>query len=304
MATTARPDPTRRNARSARTTRALRRVTLAQTVSLENLRLAHWLSASLALVAAVGAAIGAFNSGIFRDPPMTAGNAQGTSLVILLVAVPALVVSMMLEARGSARAGIVWLGALGYILYNSILFSFDVAFNRLFPFHVAMLSLALWSLVVLLIQVDTNELRARFTPNRNLRLIAIYLVASAALFLVTWMRDFVPALIHNTSPGSLDKTLMLTNPIQVMDLSATLPLMFLAGIWLWRRQPWGYLLAGLLLVTLTIETLSIAVDQIFGHRHDSTQSLEAVPLMVGLTLIGLYATVVFLRGMRERPTTE
>jgi uncharacterized membrane protein len=304
MATTARPGPTRRTSRTQRTSSAPRRETIARPSSLEKLRLAHWLSASLALVATGASAIGVFNPGIFRDPPMTAGNAQGTALVILLVAVPALIVSMILEARGSTQGGIVWLGALGYVLYNSVIFSFDAAFTRLFPAYVAMLALALWSLVVLLIQVDTEGLSSRFTPSRNMRMIAVYLVGSAVLFLVTWMRDFVPALIHNTTPDSLDKTLMLSNPIQVMDLSATLPLMILGGIWLWRQRAWGYLLAGTLVVMLTIEALSIAVDQFFGHRHDSTQSLGAVPLMIVFTLIGLWASVTYLREMHNESIEE
>ena len=69
-----------------------------------NLRLAYWLSAALAVVALVASAVGVFVLGIFRDPAMTVGNARGTALVILVVAVPTLVVSMILAARGSLRA--------------------------------------------------------------------------------------------------------------------------------------------------------------------------------------------------------
>ena len=39
---------------------------------------------------AVVSAIAVFNPGIFRDPAMTAGNARGTALVMLVVAVPLL----------------------------------------------------------------------------------------------------------------------------------------------------------------------------------------------------------------------
>src|SRR5437764_2261503 len=72
------------------------------------------LSGALAVVAAVASAVGVFHSDIFRDPAWTAGNAQGTALVILAVAVPTVVISMVLTARGSLRAQIVWLGGLSY----------------------------------------------------------------------------------------------------------------------------------------------------------------------------------------------
>ena len=71
------------------------------------------LSALLVPVAGTAAAIGLFNPGIYRDAAMTAGNARGTALVILAVALPAVAVSLVLTARGSLRAQIVWLGALG-----------------------------------------------------------------------------------------------------------------------------------------------------------------------------------------------
>jgi hypothetical protein len=45
---------------------------------------------------------------------------------------------------------------------------------------------------------------------------------------------------------------------------------------------------------LTVETLSIAVDQTLGHLHDPSQSLGAVPFMIVLTLIGLTMSCLFL----------
>ena len=93
--------------------------------------------------------------------------------------------------------------------------------------------------------------------------------------------------------------MMLTSPVQVLDLSITLPLCVLAGIWLWRRRSWGYLLSGVLLSMLVIETASIATDQVFGSCTIQ-RPLEVVPVFVVLTLIGLVPTVALLRNLRHR----
>ena len=69
-----------------------------------DLRLAYGLSVALAVVALVGSAVGVLFPEIFRDPAMTVGNARGTALVILVVAVPDLVVSMTLT--GAVRSGL------------------------------------------------------------------------------------------------------------------------------------------------------------------------------------------------------
>ena len=198
--------------------------------------LAYWLSSTLAVLALFASAVGVFFPQIFRDAAVTAGNARGTDLVILVVAIPALVISMALAARGSLRAQIVWLGALGYILYNAVFFAFAVVFNPLFLVYVAALSLALWALVTLLMAVDIPRLRAGFSRGLPVRAIALYLIVTTLLFALTWLRDIVPALLSGATPVSLEGTKMLTNPIQVVDLAVGFPLTILAAIWLWRRR--------------------------------------------------------------------
>src|SRR6185437_13897771 len=69
------------------------------------------------------------------------GSARGTALVVLLAGVPVLACSMLLAARGSAAAVITWLGAAGFLLYNSLMFVFATPANRLFPLYLAMLAL-------------------------------------------------------------------------------------------------------------------------------------------------------------------
>jgi len=260
-----------------------------------NFQSAWRLSGILIFVTLVQSAVGAFFPTIFRDPPMSAGNAQGTDVVILFVALPTLVASMFLSARGSLRAQIIWAGTLSYILYNAVLFAFDVAFNSLFLLYVATLSLALWSLVALLVHLDVESIRARFASKMPVRAFASYLLLISVLFFVTWMRQILPALFETTTPAFLHGTNMLTSPVHVLDLGFALPLGILGAVWLWQRKGWGYLLAGLMLSMMTIETASIAVDQFFGHLSDPTASPDAVPLFVALTLIGLVVVIAYLR---------
>jgi hypothetical protein len=264
-------------------------------------KLAYWLSSILAVVATVASAIGVFHPSLFRDTAMTTGNAQGTDLVILVVAVPTLVISMLLTARGSLRAPILWLGALCYVLYNAVFFAFDVAFNQMFFLYVAVLSLTAWSLVALLMSIDAARVRACITDQLPVRTIAAYLLVTTGLFAATWLRDIVPALANLTVPGSLQGTLMLTNPIQVIDFAFWFPLTVLAAVWLWRRRPWGHVLAGMFLVYGVIEALSVASDQTFGHLNDPAQSAAMVPVFGVLALIALVPLLLFLHAVRRWP---
>ena len=262
------------------------------------------LSLALAIVAGVAAAVGAFIPSVFRDPAMWAGNARGTSCVVLLVAMPVLIEAMMRARQGSRRAQVVWAGALGYILYNAVLFTFAVTFNRMFFVYVAMLSLGTWSLVSLLGRIDVDAFAAEFSERLPVRAIGAYLVLTAVAFAALWLADVAPALMGGSLPASLRGTSLVTNPIEVMDFAFTLPLCALGGVWLWRRLPRGYLIAGITLVGLLIESVSVATDQFFGHVADPAQPTTAIPVFVALTIVGLVPLMVYLKyldgGSRSR----
>lgn len=263
-----------------------------------SLILAYRLSALLAAVTLIHAAVGAFWPGIFRDPPMTAGNAQGTAVAMLLAALPALVGSMILAARGSLRARLVWLGALSYLFYNAVIYCFAVAFNALFLLYVASLSLSFWAMLVLLLRADVEELRARFAETLPARAFAVYVLAAAGMFCVLWMGQVVPALFESGRPAFLAGTDLLTSPVHVLDLGFALPISALGAVWLWQRKGWGFLLTGLMLCMLVIETASIALDQWFGHLRDPAASPAAVPIFAALTVIGLVVLATYLRYLR------
>jgi hypothetical protein len=260
----------------------------------------RWSSALVA-VAAVTAGIGAFHPDVFRDPAWTTGNAQGTELVILLVALPTVVISMMLAARGSLRARITWLGALSYILYNSAFFAYGIHFNSLFLLYAATLSLAVWSIVALLRATAVRSLRAHVAPHAPVRVLASYLAVSTALFALVWLKDVVPAILGNRAPAGLTDTGMITNPVQMTDFAFAFPLTVLAAVWLWQRRAWGYVLAGMYLVYGVIEAISVATDQTFGHLRDGSHSIAVVPAFAVLALIELVPAVVFLRSLRRGP---
>lgn len=259
-------------------------------------RLAYRLSIPLAVVAVITSAASFVFWGVFhRDMPVGIGNMRGTALTMLVIAAPILVGSMVLAARGSLRAQFVWLGCLGYIAYNAVLFCFGAHFNSFFLLFAALLALSFWALLTLLREVDL-ALVSRACARVPARVVAVYMLLTLILFGAVWLRDIVPATIDNTTPATFKGTGLTQNPIYVLDFAFTFPLLGVGAFWLWRRRAWGYVLGGTMVIMLTLETAGIAVDQVFGHVHDPSQSLGAAPIMVSLTAIGALFSVLFLRG--------
>jgi hypothetical protein len=58
----------------------------------------------------------------------------------------------------------------------------------------------------------------------------------------------------------------------------------------------------MMLIMLTIETASIAIDQSFGHLHDPTVSTAAVVPMLVLTIVGVFFSSIFLLGVSSGGT--
>ena len=130
---------------------------------------AYWLSAGLAVAAAAGSLLTFAVPAVLRGTAVMNGSARGTALVVLLAGVPTLACSMLLAARGSAAAVITWLGAAGFLLYNSLMFAFATPANRLFPLYLAMLALAAWSAGAVLWQADVAAFGALFSARTPVR---------------------------------------------------------------------------------------------------------------------------------------
>ncbi len=258
-------------------------------------RYAWRTSTALAITAALTAVLSFFFWRIFeRDPPMTVGNMRGTALTVFALAVPIQVASMMLARRGSPRGVFVWLGCLAYLAYNAVMFCFAVRFNSLFLPCTAFLALAFWAPLTLLRSIDVSQLAANCqrVPARS---VTAYLVLSALAFAWLWLSAIIPASIDNRMPEALAQSGFNQNPVWVLDFAFTFPLMTVGSIWLWRRLAWGYVVSGMMVIMLTLETAGIAVDQVFGHLHDPAAPLAAVPVMIAFTVVGLVFTVLFLR---------
>jgi hypothetical protein len=264
---------------------------------------AHRLAGALGAVALAASSTSFFVPGVLGGPAVSQGNLRGTALVIMVLAVPALFISMHLASRNSTRALVVWLGAVGYIIYQAVLFLFGTPFNSLFLIYVAMLSLGFWSAAVLVRRVDLAAFNARFDEHLPARGIAIYAVVLAIVNALVWLRTIVPAMLSEAPSAFLEGSGMTTNPVFVQDLAIWLPLLTVAAWWLWKRRPLWEFIVGALLVMLVLESIGIAADQWFGTMADpstSFASMAAVPVFMVLAIVGAVPLFFYFRHLDAR----
>lgn len=235
--------------------------------------------------------------GALRGPDAMNGSAQGTALVMLLVGLPAYVVSAIWARAGSYCAEVVLTGVTAYLLYNAVMFAFATPVNRFFLLYVALLGLALFALVHEVLEVWHRADRVRALPPHW---VAGYVLAVAALNALAWLAQVVPATLGD-SPGSLlDGTGLTTNPVYVQDLAFWLPAMAWLGIGMWRGHGPRAALATAGLVMWVVEAIGVAADQWWAHAADPTSpvaSAAAVPLFLAVAVIGAVPALVALRAI-------
>ena len=198
--------------------------------------LPYALSGALAVAAAASAGFSLFLPWVLTGAEVGNGNLRGTALVVLLLGVPTLLTAMAGTARGSARWLVVWLGTLGYLLYQAVLFCFATPLNVLFLCYVAYLGLGVWSIVTLFPAVDQRVFGSRLSIGMPSRSVAAFAFAIAVMNAAVWLAAIVPALL-GPDPASLMKgTGLLTNPVYVQDLAVWLPLLTAAA---WRAGTGG-----------------------------------------------------------------
>jgi hypothetical protein len=149
-------------------------------------------------------------------------------------------------------------------------------------------------------QADVAALAALFSPRTPVRAIAVYMWVTVALNAAAWLARIVPAVVHGGMPAYLRGTGLTVNVVYVQDLALWLPLLAVAAAWLWRRRPWGYLLAGAGLVMWVLESTSIAVDQWYGHAAAPASPVASgvlVPAFSALAVIGLIPAGLLLHGL-------
>jgi hypothetical protein len=244
------------------------------------------LSGLIALLALPAHLTGLLRPTIYRDPAVLLPQNLGTDLVTLFVVIPLLAITAWLLPRGGSRVRLLWLGALGYLVYAYGMYALGVRWNPLFLLYVALFGLSLFTLILGLVGTDAVEIRGRLATRPPVRAVTAYLIAIPAMVAALWLSEEVGALLAGTVPPSVVQFEAPTNIVHVFDLAVVLPAMAIAAVMLLRDRPWGFVLAGMLLVKAATIGLWVAVMIWFSGRQGFATPPAYTAFFVLLTVLG------------------
>jgi hypothetical protein len=158
-------------------------------------------------------------------------------VTILFIGLPMLLGSMWLAWRGKLIGLLFWPGALFFVVYSYLVYIFAMPFNLAYPFHLALVMLSVYALIVLLACIDAKEIKHRLTGAVPERLAGGILAGLGLLFFVRIIAVMVNALIGEAPLTEAELALNATDFL-------ISPAWVICGILLWRRNAFGYV-AGL-----------------------------------------------------------
>lgn len=90
----------------------------------------------------------------------------------------------------------------------------------------------------------------------------------------------------------------------VLDLTVLVPPYLVAAVLLWRRRPWGFVLATLVLVSSVLHQVSYPVALIAQKLAGAPDAVTFDPLEPVILLVYVAATVGLLAGRRRVPASN
>ncbi|MBI3943444.1 MAG: hypothetical protein HY326_10570 [Chloroflexi bacterium] len=237
-------------------------------------------------------------SGLYRyDPTSLAREGVVWDVINLLIGLPLFAVAIYLNQRNSLRGRLLLGGLLFYFFYVYVLAMTGYSFNRLFLVYVAIFALSAVAFFVNLHGVNVARLPAQISSRFPHRLFVGFAFIMGALLVSLWLGRIIPIMVNDRFPP--DMAGMTTLVSQGFDLGMIVPLLVSAGILLWRRSPWGYLLTSISLSYALLMCIALPAWIAVPLIQDGKLNLiEAGPFLL-LCLVGLALAGMFYRNLKE-----
>jgi len=256
------------------------------------------LSAWIAALMVAQSVLGRVFQGQYRDVEWIRATWFGNDLVTLLLAVPLLILALVLVRRGSVRGLLLWLGVLGYGAYNYAYYLLGASLNAFLPLYVVLLVLCVVTLILALSRIDVAEVAAGFRAQTPVRTIGGYLVFVAVGLSIVWFGMWAAHIFAGRPTPVAPEAFKL---VAALDTSIIVPLMAFGGVLLWRRSPWGGIIAGIAGIQGSMYLLVLSANTAESIFSGRVQAPGELPIWGSLAVATMVATAVLLRNAQASP---
>jgi hypothetical protein len=260
------------------------------------MRVPQLLSQGLAGLMCAQALLGLVFSEQYRDPEPIRTTWFGNDWVTLLLGAPMLLIGVVRAAHGSTRGLLLWLGMLAYALYNYAFYLFGAALNMFFPLYVLAVVLAVIALILALSRLEIPAVVRGFRPATPVRAIGGSLTCIGIGLALVWIAMWA-AYVFAGRPTPVDTEAF--KIVAALDLALMVPALTAGGVLLWRRNPWGYMLAAIASIQGALYLLVLSVNSIVAMQRGLSSAPGELPIWGPLTILTTVIALVLLGNLQR-----
>jgi hypothetical protein len=241
--------------------------------------------------------LGLLLSDQYRDVEWIKATWYGNDWVTLLAAVPLLWVGRRTAAHGSVRGLLLTLGIAAYAVYNYAFYLFGAALNVFFPLYVFTVLVAVVTLILALSHLDVAAVAKGFHQATPARAIGGYLLFVASGLSIVWLAMW-GAYAFAGRPTPVEPEAF--KVVAAVDLTLVVPALVVGGVQLWKRRPWGYLMATLAAIEGAMYLLVLSVNSAIAITRGLAAAPGELPIWGPLALFTTVAAIILLRSASGR----
>ncbi len=222
--------------------------------------------------------------------------------VTLFAAVPLLLVALYHSRKGSLRARFLLAGVLFYFLVTYLFYLTMGMYNYLFLVYATLLCCSFFALFLTLTELNLADLDDYFSSDRTARFSGGYLIFSAYSVAFLWLGVVIPPLLDGfIFPKSLEHYTTLI--VQGLDLGLLLPISFVVGLMLFRRQRAGFLFGLPYLIFLSL-LMSALTAKIIAMALNGVNVIPVIFIMPTFAMIAISSAWRMLKSIHQNQQAE
>ena len=239
-----------------------------------------------------------YGEGLYRDMSLeVAPQGIAQDYVTLFIAIPLLLLALAWARSGSLKGRFLLSGILGYFLVTYLFYLVMGMYNALFLIYVALLSASFFAFVLMMLSFEPGSLPDRFRRETPVVTTGGFLIFQCIVIAFMWLGIVIPPLISGEIiPKQVEHYTTLI--VQGLDLALLLPIGIVAGVLFIRRKPYGYLMAPVYFVFLSLLMLAL-IAKVIAMWSMGENVVPAIFIIPAFGLVALICTLFIFNNIKE-----
>ncbi len=217
--------------------------------------------------------------------------------VTLFIAIPLLLFALLWARKGTFKSKFFLAGVLNYLFLTYMFYMNMAMYNEMFLVYVALTGTSFFAFALTLLSIEIDKLPLIFNKTIPVKFIGGFLIFTASSIAMLWLGVIVPPLLDKTIiPVAVQHYTTLT--VQGFDLSIFLPILFVSGLLLIKRHQFGYMMAAVTLVFLSL-LMTALIAKIIAMALAGVNVIPAVFIIPCIAIAAVVCATILLKNINE-----